>query len=270
MKLGFSTLACPQWEINQIVETARANGYDGIELRAYKGSLDLLKAIGDFPGGPVEFRRRLSRFGLEVCCLDSSIALTDPDPAIFEGERMIDLAMALGAPYIRVFGGQIPAGEPREVCLSRAAGKLSQLARKAAQRAKRVLVETHDAFSTGDDLTDLMRTAESDDGTGVLWDLHNPYRVGESPQRTASLLANLTYHTHVKDGKKDAGYTFLGEGDVPLPELVSALHAAGYRGYLCLEWEKLWHPDLPEPEVALPQAARYLSDLLAKLNIPRG
>jgi sugar phosphate isomerase/epimerase len=269
MKIGFSTLGCPQWGVEQIIEAARADGYDGIELRCYKGSLDLLKALGEFPGGPAEFRRRLARGGIEICCLDSSVRLADADPSVSEGDRMIDLAMALGAPYIRVFGGDIPAGEPRDSCLARAARKLAQLGKRAAQRGKRVLVETHDSFSTGALVAALVDAAGSD-GTGVLWDLHHPYRMGEPPSETAALVARRTYHAHVKDSGKDGAYTFLGDGDVPIAELVGALHAAGYRGYLSLEWEKMWHPELPEPEVALPRAARHLSDLLTKLGIPRG
>ncbi len=269
MKLAFSTLGCPQWEIDQLIDAARASGYDGIELRAYKGSLDLVKVLGDLPGGPAEFRRRLSRAGISVCCLDTSVQLTDPDPSTTEGERMIDLAMVLGAPYLRVFGGDVPAGESSESASARAAEKLTHLGRKAAQRDKRILLETHDAFSSGAQVAALMR-ATSEEGTGVLWDLHHPYRMGETPQQTAGLIAARTYHAHIKDSKTDAGHTLLGEGDIPLAELVGALHAAGYRGYLSLEWEKMWHPELPEPEVAFPQAARYMSDLLAKLGIPRG
>jgi len=37
-----------------------------------------------------------------------------------------------------------------------------------------------------------------------------------------------------------------------------------------LEWEKAWMPDLAEPEVAFPQAARYLAGRLEELKIPRG
>jgi hypothetical protein len=35
----------------------------------------------------------------------------------------------------------------------------------------------------------------------------------------------------------------------------------GYQGYYSFEWEKLWHPELEEPEVALPayvSAMRYI------------
>jgi sugar phosphate isomerase/epimerase len=269
MKLGFSTLGCPNWGVDQIIEAARANGYDGVELRCYRGSLDLLETLGEFLGGPAEFRRRLSRAGIEVCCLDTSVHLTETDPSVAEADRMVDLAMALRAPYLRVFGGEIPAGESREACLAGAAQRLAQLGRRAAQRGKRVLVETHDSFSSGAAVAALLDAAGSE-GTGAVWDLHHPYRMGEPPSETAALIARRTYHAHVKDSRKYGPYTFLGEGDVPIAEIVASLHAAGYRGYLCLEWEKLWHPELPEPGVALPQGARYLSDLLRRLGIPRG
>jgi len=104
----------------------------------------------------------------------------------------------------------------------------------------------------------------------VLWDLHNPIALGEPPAKTASFIGSHTRHVHIKDGKKSGAYTLLGEGDTPLPELVAALHQVGYRGYLSLEWEKAWHPELAEPEVVFPHAARYLTKLLLDLGIPRG
>jgi len=270
MKLSFSTLGCPDWGIEQIIEAARANGYDGVEVRHFKGSVDLPKAVGDFPGGPSEFRRRFQRAGIEICCLGSSVRLADADPSTTEGERMIELAMVLGAPYVRVFGGDIPAGESREDCVRRAAAKLARLGQRAAQRRKRVLVETHDSFSSGALISDLLGAA-GDQGTGVLWDLHHPFRaMKETPVETARCIGTRTYHSHVKDSNRDGGYCLLGDGEIPLDELVSELHKAGYRGYLSLEWEKAWHPELLGPEIAFPQAARYLSDMLAKLGIPRG
>jgi fatty-acyl-CoA synthase len=32
----------------------------------------------------------------------------------------------------------------------------------------------------------------------------------------------------------------------------------GYRGYVSVEWEKKWHPELADPEVALPQHLEWL------------
>ena len=269
MKLGFSTLGCPQWGIDEILDAARANGYEGVELRFYQGTLDLPKALAGFRGGPAAFRRRFERAGVAICCLDSSVVLSAPDPSLSEGEQMIELALTLGAPYVRVFGGDLQEGETRESCLERAAGKLAALGRRAAQRGLRVLVETHDAFSSGAQVAELLRAAGGA-GTGALWDLHHPVRMGESPAETARLIGAQTYHVHVKDGRKEGPNVLLGEGEIPLRELAAELHKLGYRGYLCLEWEKAWMPELADPEVAFPHAARYLSRLLGGLGIARG
>jgi len=237
MKLGFSTLGCPKWGIKEIIDAARTGGYDGVELRFYEGSLDLPQALAAFSGGPREFRRQFERVGIEICCLDSSVVLSSPETELGEGERMIDLALALGAPYVRVFGGHVPEGESREECTRRSAEKLSRLGRRAAQRGIRVLLETHDAFSSGAQVAELLAAA-GDVGTGALWDLHHPVRMGESPSETARLIGGLTYHTHVKDSRKGEGLTLLGEGDIPLRELLDEIRKLGYQGYATLEWEK--------------------------------
>ncbi|UCC68222.1 MAG: sugar phosphate isomerase/epimerase [Armatimonadota bacterium] len=269
MKLGFSTLGCAEWGLGEIVEAARTNEYEGVELRHYEGSLELAKVIADSPGGPKEFRRRFEEAGVEICCVDTSLVLTDRESRASDGIPLLDLAWDLAAPYLRVFGGDVPEGESREDCLKRAAEKLSHLGKLAAERGLRTLLETHDAFSTGAEVAELL-DAVSEEGTGALWDLHHPVRMGEPVAETARLLARRTFHTHVKDSKEGGGYALLGEGDIPLAALVKSLHQAGYTGYLCLEWERAWHPELAGPEVAFPQAAGYLSDLLAELGIPRG
>ena len=46
-------------------------------------------------------------------------------------------------------------------------------------------------------------------------------------------------------------YTLLGEGEVPIFDAINALISGGYKGFYSFEWEKLWHPELAEPEMAL-------------------
>ena len=41
-------------------------------------------------------------------------------------------------------------------------------------------------------------------------------------------------------------------------EAVAAAVRYGYDGYLSLEWEKQWHPEIAEPEIALLQAVPLL------------
>jgi fatty-acyl-CoA synthase len=47
---------------------------------------------------------------------------------------------------------------------------------------------------------------------------------------------------------------------VPTPAILSTLKAAGYDGWISVEWEKKWHPHLAEPEVALPQHIAMLRE----------
>jgi hypothetical protein len=58
-----------------------------------------------------------------------------------------------------------------------------------------------------------------------------------------------------------------GRGEVPVKETVKVLVAGGYRGYYCFEWEKRWHPEIEEPEVAIPHYAKVMSQYLAEAGI---
>ncbi len=269
MKLAFSTLGCPNWSDEQILAAARENEYQGVQLRFYRGSLDLPKALAEFPGGVRNFAHQFELAGVAICCLDSSVVLSKPEIDTAEGERMIDLAVELRAPYLRVFGGDVPEGESLESCRARAAKKLRRLGEYGAAREVRVLLETHDAFSTGEAVAALLAAA-GDTGTGVIWDLHHPHAHGEPLEKTVALIGSRTYHVHVKDGKDDGTLTLLGEGDLPLRDQLAALRDMGYAGYLSLEWEKAWHPEIPDPEVAFPQAAKYLRRVCRELGIALG
>ena len=43
MKLGFSTIGCPEWDWAEILGTAKDMGIDGIEIRGVEDELDPMK-----------------------------------------------------------------------------------------------------------------------------------------------------------------------------------------------------------------------------------
>jgi len=53
-----------------------------------------------------------------------------------------------------------------------------------------------------------------------------------------------------------------GLGEVPVKKQVQLLAARGYTGSFSFEWEKVWHPDLEEPEVAIADYAKVVSGYL--------
>ena len=119
MKLAFSTLGCPNWELDRIVETAERLGYDGVELRAVAGSLDLL-ARPEFTNDQLNFTRALfADRNVEICCVDTSCTFHSSDQRersaqIDSARAHAELAAELGAPIIRVFPDTIQPGCSRE------------------------------------------------------------------------------------------------------------------------------------------------------------
>jgi fatty-acyl-CoA synthase len=107
---------------------------------------------------------------------------------------------------------------------------------------------------------------------GAIWDILHPLRFGEPVAETSQRLGARLKSVHIKDGHKpaDGGTDWplvpLGEGNVPVPEILSLLHKAGYDGWLVVEWEKKWHPNLAEPEVALPQHEKLMRQYLSQLG----
>ena len=71
--------------------------------------------------------------------------------------------------------------------------------------------------------------------------------------RTWSEVGKSIAHIHIKDGINrhdpewhDFKYTRLGEGELPLYDLLDLLKNAGFDGYLSFEWEIAWRPELQE------------------------
>jgi sugar phosphate isomerase/epimerase len=269
MKLCFSTLGCPDWSLDQVLACAADNGYEGVELRGLHGEMNVPEAPEFSPSNMAATKDRLDGAGCAVACLGSSARFTPQEPDVRrkmldEVRAYVDLAAALGAPLVRVFGGNIPEGVSRADCLKYAAQALAQAGEIAAERGVKLALETHDAFSRGEQVAELLRATHSP-AVGALWDIHHPYRQGETFETTMQYLRGTLLHTHVKDSVQEGDthrYTLLGEGSVPVAEALQLLKDEGYDGYLSLEWEKKWHPEIAEPEVAIPQYAAKMRELL--------
>jgi sugar phosphate isomerase/epimerase len=126
------------------------------------------------------------------------------------------------------------------------------------------VLETHDDFAAGATVAATLARVSSP-FVGALWDTHHPYRMGESTAETMALLGDRLRHVHIKDSRRRGDgwdLVLLGEGEVPVAEILHAIQASGYDGWYCVEWEKKWHPEILDPEIALPQHAEVLRRML--------
>ena len=98
-------------------------------------------------------------------------------------------------------------------------------------------------------------------GVGVLWDIHHPFRAGESLDETYRKVGTLIKHVHIKD-EIEGKLCLTGKGTLPIKELVTLLKEKGYPGYLSFEWEKMWVKELEDPEIAFPQYVEYMKSII--------
>ena len=258
--LAFSTLGCPDWPFQKIVDFAAANDYKGIEVRGILRQLDLPKC-NEF--STAENRaatvKLMEEKGLRFVDLGSSATLHFKDAAtrqknLDDGRRFIDLAQQINCPYIRVYGNNFPKEQDRNETMDLVITGLTELGNHAKASGVKVLMETHGDFVKIADLEKIMQ-ATAHPNVGLIWDISNMWTVTKEPPADAyKVLKKYIHHTHIKDAAMVDGklqYKFLGQGEVPIFEAMDILVEDGYKGYYSYEWEKLWHPELAEPELAL-------------------
>ena len=272
--IGFSTLGCPGWDWQTILGHASEWGYRAVELRGIQGEMDLTKRA-ELQGSRLsETLRSLAALDLVVSDLGSSAHLHDRDLVeraknLDDARRFIDLAHAMKVPYVRVFGNDLPASEPREDGLKRISDGLHTLGEHAQGSGVTVILESHGDLVTSPLLTAALSEAGSN--VAILWDTHHTFAVGkEAPATTFAAVGKWVRHTHIKDSKvvgAERVYVLPGEGDVPLREIAGVLAAGAYAGYYSFEWEKVWHPSIPEPEVAFPLSAKTMAGDLTQAGV---
>jgi sugar phosphate isomerase/epimerase len=280
LPLGFSTLGCPAWSWTEILDFARSHGFAAVELRGLQKTMDLSQAP-EFSreGGRLDSaKQQLRERGLRISDLGASAQMHEQDPAkrdaqLDEARRFIDLAEALNAPYVRVFGNNYVTGVPRDVMLAHIARGLRELGDYARPKDVTVLIESHGDFTDAPTLLEILRQADSP-AVALLWDAHHTFVSGhEEPEDTVRQLGRYIRHVHLKDSVPSAAtpgdrrYVLTGTGEVPVRRQIQALVKLGYRGYYNFEWEKRWHPEIEEPEVAFAQFATVVGGYLRDAGV---
>ncbi len=284
MKLAFSSVGCPAWDLPTMVEKAKEYGYDGIELRGLQGQMQLPVAP-ELAADPAKIAELMGQAGVEFVCLASAASFSSRDPRqvaenAAQVREYIDLAAKLKCPCVSVYGGEIPGSkllglhwtERRDTVLARIAAAIRDLAPYAAERGVTVVIENGGDFVDSQSMWYLVDAADSP-AVRCCWSPFAARTRDERPTRSIPRLGAKIGLVHIGDGKFGDNGTFgghvpPGQGDVEIARTVQLLRGINYRGYIVVAWPKLWNPALADPEKALPAAAEYLGKLLDEKPVP--
>jgi sugar phosphate isomerase/epimerase len=187
-------------------------------------------------------KRTLDAHGIGVSSIGSPIGkiniADDFDTHLRRMDRAVEVAQALGAPYIRVFSFFLTADQRPEDHRDEVVRRMGALAEQAAAGGV-VLLHENEKEIFGDvpaRVHDLV-TAVGSPSLRLAWDAANYVQCGVVPFPDAyRLLRPYTDYIQVKDALLATGEVVpAGEGDGRLPETVRALADDGYEGFVSME-----------------------------------
>ena len=274
MKFAFSTVGCPDYQWSDVYSMAKDLGYDGIEVRGLGREFSTFN-MQPFSEGEVGLTvKKLAELRLSIPCLSSGCVLKFADKReenLAQLKDYIHLAQKLNCPYVRVMGdyGAAPDGDVDDEVV---ASQLRELIPLAEECGVTLLLETNGAYADTARLRDLLTDLASDN-VAALWDMHHPYRfMHESPEQTLQNLGTYIKHVHIKDSVIQDGrlvYRLMGDGDLPIADMMMAVRSINYEGYVSLEWVRYWNRDMYDAGVVFPQYIHYMEAFMDKPVVDR-
>ncbi len=252
MKLSFSTRGWPQLSWDEMLSTATDTGFSGVEVYNLQGAPLLTDKGGPFHKyNTAATVRTLRDRGIAIPCLDTSLDISKDPAACEEALALLEIAHNARVPYISL----VALSENEEAVLS----ALSVLLPIAEEREVAVLLKTSGIYA---DTARLRRMLDSfaSDRLGALWDVHHPYRdKGEVGDTTIKNLGAYIRHVHLRDSDDAGIYQLIGEGTMPIEDVMRALSSVNYDGFISLEWKPDWQDELDDPDIVFPHFVNYMS-----------
>jgi len=223
-----------------VIRMAAETGADGIDLTTY-----WLPDTSDRT--LFELRKQAYRAGVSLYTIGVRVRLAQPTAELQQAEvatvrQWVDAAERIGASHIRIFGGAVPKGATEDQAVAWAVETLKRSADEAGKRGIILGVEDDGGITTNADRTvEIVKKAGSP-WAGINLDIGNfPDNGYEQIEMCAPYATNVHFKTavHINKKKEPADW----------PRVLKILAAAGYQGYLALEYEEEEDPVRIVPEL---------------------
>ena len=259
MNLSFSTRGWPDLSWDDMLHTAKEMGFSGVEVYNLPKFNPLLDRSGPFHTYQAAATvRQLRELHLNIPCFDTSCDISCPDTALDDLLVLMEVARNVQVPYVVAC-----ALTDREDTVRR---NLEVLLPKAEEFGVTLLLKTSGIYADTARLRAMMDSFACDQ-LAALWDVHHPYRdMNECGDTTIKNLGNYVRHVHLRDSDDDSNYQLIGEGTLPVADMMRALSSVNFDGFISLEWKPQWLDYVQDPEVIFP----YFVNFMRRFESPRG
>ena len=251
MKLSFSTRGWGDLQWEELLDTATEMGFSGVEVYNLQNFPELQDRSGPFHKYHTAATvRSLREKKLSIPCFDTSLDLSEGDTAVAPLLSLFDVARDMRVEYVVAFAYNDNEAQVRE--------NLQKLLPIAEEKQVTILLKTSGIYADTARLRLLLNDFASD-CLGALWDMHHPYRdFGESADTTIKNLGAYVRHVHLRDSDDKDTYNLIGEGTLPVSDMMRALSSINYDGFISLEWKREWMEDLTDREVIFPHFVNFM------------
>ena len=252
MKLSFSTRGWPGLSFDEMMETAVDMGFSGIEVYNLPNFSSLTDKGAPFHKyNTAATVRSLRDKQLTIPCFDSSLDISRGGSDLDGIKALMEIAHNTRVPYVAVCA----LSDDEDAVFA----SLSELLCDAVSLDVTILVKTSGIYSDTARLRNMLDRFASDN-LAVLWDIHHPYRDnGESGDDTIKNLGAYVRHVHMRDSDDNGAYQLIGEGTMPIDDVMRALSSVNYDEYISLEWKPEWLDELQDPDIIFPYFVNFMS-----------
>ena len=252
MNLSFSTRGWGDLSWDQLLQEAVEMRFGGVEVYNIFKFPELTDRGGPFHSHKVAATiRQLRDLKLKIPCFDTSVDLSSDPQAIRVLTGVMEVARDAQVSYVAACA----LGENEELVGS----TLEVLLPLAEKAGVTLLLKTSGIYADTARLRSMLESFASD-WLGALWDMHHPYRdFGESADATIKNLGTYVKHVHLRDSDENGDYQLIGEGNMPIPDMIRALGSINYDGFISLEWKPEWMEDLTDREIIFPYYVNYMN-----------
>jgi sugar phosphate isomerase/epimerase len=243
----------PAMTLDDFVRLCADYDVDGAELTSYYFPKDFDEAY------LIHLKQLTFRLGLDIAgtAIANDFCLPDGEQrtkALAHTRTWIDHAAKMGAPVIRIFAGVVPAGDTEAAVIDRCAAGINESLEHAARRGVCLALENHGGITTRpEQMLAIIGKVRESPWFGVNFDSGN--FSSADPYADLARIAPYAINAQVKvDVRRD------GRSEpADLEKVVDILRAAGYRGYLTLEYESK-----ENPQIAVPRHLAELRRLISR------